>query len=836
MKRIQYLLCMAAAATIGLAGCSKDEPVMAEPSADNFMFNIVPDDFNAAAATSRTAYDPAIGNIVWTAGDQMQLYVDMAARQSTAELTDGKASFKAYFSLTAPATINLQGAVPASAVLGVKAKDDATKKVTSLQMALPNVQNATLTTFDPAADILIAQDMSVEVTADDITAGYKVVSDFRFGRPMAITQYTFTLDNPALTADETVESVTLTVNPGQGNAEKGLTGRFYFNPGTGYFVDNTGATVDATVNPFYQGQSLNNVKVAFAEQPKLGELVMWAVTAPVKLEAGDQMIFTVKTSKNTVVKTVTLASELAFVNTQLNTAGVKLNAKNCVVTPNEVPGELTETLLNSDLPKPSSGYTTSVTETTSGWSVYHYMYSTTAATKDWIQTRYQPGTVANRSYIVSPEIAGTITQLNIFCQGSANGTIRLLDPDTEAEIASKAVPTATNGGELVFENLYDFNLSKIKIQPYPSNTSNTTVYIQSVKLTYAPSVTPKISVPADLKIEISAIDTEVGSFTYSIRNATDADVTVSVPAADTWLTAEKSSTANTVEYMAEENTGALRTSTITLSVAGGNTVEIPVTQYAPVQKLPAVTDLTATADGTKVDVSWTAVEHATGYAWRIAAASAPTTTVDGGTVEATSVIITGLEPTTAYIVSVMALGDNGATYDDSDEATVDVTTGESSGITPGPAWNYSFLGSTTAVLGTDKTGGTGTLGGYAWTAAYTWAAGSGYVAYESNNGLHIGSGSNAPKTITFSTSAYTEGIASVSISVRDTNATTASLTVTVGGTPLIYNGNESVTLTSAVTKYTFEAASPLKGEIVILIDRGSTSGKKAIYVTELGIN
>ena len=136
--------------------------------------------------------------------------------------------------------------------------------------------------------------------------------------------------------------------------------------------------------------------------------------------------------------------------------------------------------LNSDLPKPSSGYTTSVTETTSGWSVYHYMYSTTAATKDWIQTRYQPGTVANRSYIVSPEIAGTITQLNIFCQGSANGTIRLLDPDTEAEIASKAVPTATNGGELVFENLYDFNLSKIKIQPYPSNTSNTTVYIRCV--------------------------------------------------------------------------------------------------------------------------------------------------------------------------------------------------------------------------------------------------------------------------------------------------------------------------------------------------------------------
>ena len=48
------------------------------------------------------------------------------------------------------------------------------------------------------------------------------------------------------------------------------------------------------------------------------------------------------------------------------------------------------------------------------------------------------------------------------------------------------------------------------------------------------------------------------------------------------------------------------------------------------------------------------------------------------------------------------------------------------------------------VLVTDKTGGTGTLGGYAWTAAYTWAAGSGYVAYESNNGLHCEVGLYGP--------------------------------------------------------------------------------------------
>lgn len=666
MKRIQYLLCMAAAATIGLAGCSKDEPVMTEPSADNFMFNIVPDDFNAAAATSRTAYDPAIGNIVWTAGDQMQLYVDMAARQSTAELTDGKASFKAYFSLTAPATINLQGAVPASAVLGVKAKDEATKKVTSLQMALPNVQNATLTTFDPAADILIAQDMSVEVTADDITAGYKVVSDFRFGRPMAITQYTFTLDNPALTADETVESVTLTVNPGQGNAEKGLTGRFYFNPGTGYFVDNTGATVDATVNPFYQGQSLNNVKVAFAEQPKLGELVMWAVTAPVKLEAGDQMVFTVKTSKNTIVKTVTLASELAFVNTQLNTAGVKLNAKNCEVTPNEVPGGQSSIKLEYGEVPTVTSYTTSPITTTSGWEINSYFTSTVSGITGWIQTRS-----SSNSYILSPAVEGTVTSVKVLAIGSsASASIALLDPDTKVSISTKTVPTTNTGTEITFDNLEAKNLTHAYI-----STTNATVYFGYVEVLY--NASPKIVIAPDFALELAANDTETHSFTYSLLNAADADVTVSVPTDVTWFTANKGSTANTVDYLAEENTGNVRTTTITLTLKGGNSVEIPVKQAGTTStQLPAVTDMTASAKGTTIDVTWSAVNFASGYAWRIVKTSAPTVDIDSGTTDQSSVTIGSLETNTEYTIFVKALGNN-TDFTDSTETEVTCTTEDS---------------------------------------------------------------------------------------------------------------------------------------------------------------
>lgn len=837
MKRIHYLLCLAAAATIGLGGCSTDDLTEGPSQANDFVLTISPDDHVAGTYSTRTEYDPSTGNIVWKTGDQMRLFIDTYGQTSTAVIgADGKASFKAYLSsIDQPQTLTLQGAVPASAVLGVKATDAVAKRVSILQMALPNEQAATLTSFDPAADILIAENMSVAITAEDIAACNKDIADFRFGRPMAITQYTFTLDNPALSADELVESATLTVNAGSGKAEKGLTGRFYFAPNSGYFVDNTGHIVDSKVNPFYQGQSLNNVKVTFAEQPRLGDLVMWAVTAPVKLEIGDQMVFTVQTNVNKIVKTITVSTELQLVNTQLNTAGVKLNAKNCVVTPNEVPGELSETLTYSDLPS-TSGYTSSVTTLASGWSIYHYMFSTSATTKGWIQTRYQPGTEANRSYIVSPQINGTITQVNVFCQGAANGMIRLLDADTEAVIASQSVPTATNGGELVFGDLIGNNLSKVKIQVYSSNTNNATVYIQTIKLTYDPSQTPKVIVPAGTKIELSATDTEMGTFAYSLRNATDADVTVSVPSTDDWLMADKSTTtANTVEYMADTNSGAERSTTITLSVAGGNTVEIPVTQYAPVQKLPTPADLTVAADGTTVTASWSTVANASGYSWRVATAAAPTTDVDAGTVDGTSVIIPGLEPNTAYIVSVKALGDNGATYDDSDEATANVTTGESSGITPGPAWSYSFL-NTTQVFGTGKTGGTGTLNGYAWTAAYTWAAGSGYIAYEAANGLHIGSGSNAPKTITFSTTAYTEGVSSVSLSARDSNSSTASVTVTVGGTPLTINNDTSAKLTSGVAKYTFEAGSPLQGEIVVLIDRGTTSAKKAIYVTELGIN
>lgn len=838
MKRIQHLLYAAAVAALALTGCSKDDPGGENPAHGDFVLTITPDDHVAGTHSTRTEYDPITGNIIWKAGDQMRLFVNAKGQNSTAAIAaDGKATFSAYLSgITEPQTLTLQGAVPASAVLGVKATDPVSQRVSILQMALPFEQAATLTSFDPAADILIAENLSVAVTDEDLTAGNKTISDFRFGRPMAITRYDFTIDNPAVSADELVESVMLTVNPGSGNAQKGLTGRFYFAPNSGYFVDNTGHIVSSTVNPFYQGQSLNYVRVNFATQPKLSELAMWAVTAPIKMEVGDQMVFTVTTNTNTIVKTITLGSELQLVNTKLNTAGVKLNTNNCTVTPHEQPGELSMTLLNTDFPT-SGSYTTQVVTLESGWSIYHYVSSTTAATRNWLQMRYQPATTANRSYMVTPLIDGTITGLNVFCQASgSNATIQLLDAQTLEVISSQAAPTAAAGGEVAFDNLAAYNLSQIRIQPYPSNTSNVTIYVKSIKLTYDVTKTPKISVPADTKIDLSATATDVHTFTYMLRNATDADVTVTVSAGDEWLIADKSGSANTVEYMADENTGAERTATITLTVAGGNSVEIPVTQFAPVQQLATPADLTATADGTVVNAGWTAVANATGYGWRVATVAAPTTDVFSGTVDGTSVTIPGLEPNTNYIVSVRALGDNGATYDDSAEASANVTTGESSGIPAGPAWSHSFLGTTTAVFGADKTGGTGTLSGYAWTAAYTWAAGSGFIAYESANGIHIGSGSNAPKTLTFSTSAYTEGIASVSVSARDSNTTGATLTITVGGTPLIYNGKESVTLTGTVAKYTFEAGSPLQGEIVVLIDRGSISSKKAIYVTELGIN
>lgn len=838
MKRLHQLICAAALAALALAGCAKDDLTGETPAQGDFVLTITPDDHVAGTYSTRTEYDPTTGNIVWKTGDQMRIFVNAKGQTSTAAIAaDGKASFSAYLSnITEPQTLTLQGAVPASAVLGVKASDPVSKRVSILQMALPNDQAATLGSFDPAADILIAENLNVEITDQDITAGNKAISDFRFGRPMAITRYDFTLDNPAVSADELVESVMLTVNPGPGNAQKGLTGRFYFAPNSGYFVDNTGHIVSSTVNPFYQGQSLNYVRVNFATQPKLSELVMWAVTAPIKMEAGDQMVFTVTTNTNTIVKTVTLGTERQLVNTKLNTANVKLNTNNCTVTPHEVPGELSVTLLNTDFPA-SSSYTDKVTTLESGWAIYHYMSSTATATKNWLQMRYQPGTQANRSYLVSPVIDGTITGLNVFCRASgSNGTLQLLDAETNELIASMEAPTAAAGSEVTFDNLATYNLSQIRIQPYPTDASNVTLYVKSVKLTYDATKTPKISVPTDTKIDLSAADTDIHTFTYTLRNATDADVTVTVSAGDEWLIADKSTTANTVVYFADTNTGVERSATITLTVAGGNSVEIPVTQFAPVQQLAAPADLTATADGTVVSVSWTAVANATGYGWRVATAAAPTTDVYSGTVDGTSVLIPGLEPNTAYIVSVKALGDNGATYDDSDEASANVTTGESSGIPAGPAWSHSFL-STTAAFGTGKTGGTGTLSGYVWTAAYTWASGSGYIAYEAANGIHIGSAKNAPATITFSTSAYTDGIASVSISLRDTSKTTgATLTVTVDGKPLFYGIDTSVAVTSTLTTYTFTAATPLQGEIVVLIDRGANTEKQAIFVTALGIN
>ena len=86
------------------------------------------------------------------------------------------------------------------------------------------------------------------------------------------------------------------------------------------------------------------------------------------------------------------------------------------------------------------------------------------------------------------------------------------------------------------------------------------------------------------------------------------------------------------------------------------------------QKLATPENLKATAVSTTVSVTWNAVQHADGYAVTCGDVTKNTTS--------TSCEFANLDPTTTYMVSVVAKGD-GTYYSDSDAATTPVTTGES---------------------------------------------------------------------------------------------------------------------------------------------------------------
>lgn len=137
-------------------------------------------------------------------------------------------------------------------------------------------------------------------------------------------------------------------------------------------------------------------------------------------------------------------------------------------------------------------------------------------------------------------------------------------------------------------------------------------------------------------------------------------------------------------------------------------------------------------------------------------------------------------------------------------------------------YNYTFTAKTFAANGTMD------LGNLSWTLT-----GDGeYWGWDSNNGKgqQLGSSKKPYKTMTLSTSDFTDKVGSITLNTSGASDIEATLKVTVGGT--VYG--ETVTLTSTATEYTFEApqSGAVSGEIVFTWTQTSS---KALYLKSISI-
>ncbi len=320
MRRLMKFVISIAVTAISFIGCENNfEETLHTPN--GFQLTIVADN------VSRTEYDAILQDIKWSANDKASVFVNGAMQTPPASIDANDpriASFTHNSNILTAGEALVQGLVPSTA-FDVQYDGSA---ATRYSVNLPTKQSATTSTFDKSADILVADNMLISITEDDVAAGKKSVGNFNFHRMVAISEFTYTVTNTELAvSDAKVNSVSFEV-VSAGN-DKFLAGNMHIQPnedGAKYVDANLVEIADS--KDYFYGAEANKVTVTLTDKPALKDgFKAWFVTSPVTLEADDKLVFTVETDDSTsITKTVSAAGkELSFSTTQKNTLGVTLD-------------------------------------------------------------------------------------------------------------------------------------------------------------------------------------------------------------------------------------------------------------------------------------------------------------------------------------------------------------------------------------------------------------------------------------------------------------------------------------------------------------------------------
>lgn len=158
-------------------------------------------------------------------------------------------------------------------------------------------------------------------------------------------------------------------------------------------------------------------------------------------------------------------------------------------------------------------------------------------------------------------------------------------------------------------------------------------------------------------------------------------------------------------------------------------------------------------------------------------------------------------------------------------------------ITKGAEWTYTFTAKKYEANGT-QTLTDSESASMDWTLDGSYSD-TGYWAYDGTKGQQFGSGAKPYSSLTLTADSGVNGIEDVVINTSGASSITATVSVSVGGTPFVIKGSDpvedSADLTATATEYTFTSPDGelYVGDIVISYENSSS---KAIYIKTISLN
>lgn len=300
MKNMMKYWMFVAVAAMGMISCSEDKSESNIPVPEFPMVTMTVTAEDAETDDSRTYYDEAAGKAQWEeTGEKICVWQSIDAAAATkaesaeAVVTNGKAAFTVQFEEAEGVAFAYNAVYPSSAVV-----ESNNLVVSKLKLITPAVQNSTATSFDGAADLLIAQPKSFEAQPTELSLAFK--------RVVAVGK--MTLKN--IDTEEKILSVEFS------STDKVLAGRSYFDATTGVAVQYGYDSASDALTINFEGGLTND---------KAGTPIFFTAL-PCAIAGGESFTVTVSTASQKFTRTVTLPEDksIAFNAGRLSSFSVNM--------------------------------------------------------------------------------------------------------------------------------------------------------------------------------------------------------------------------------------------------------------------------------------------------------------------------------------------------------------------------------------------------------------------------------------------------------------------------------------------------------------------------------